>query len=218
MDVGWAQETSVGAATSAASPPMQFPEVVAGGTMSGPDLDRWSFSMASNLYPSELECDARTNAGHLLHLRPIRPDDAGSLRQFHSELSAHSVYLRFFFTHPRLSEAEIDRFTHVDYKDRLALIGEDGGRMIAVGRYERLPETTEAEVAFVVADEIQHQGVGSLLLARLADAAIANGLTCFVAQTLAENRGMIDVFLNSGFPVVTSHTEHGIVDIRFPIC
>jgi GNAT superfamily N-acetyltransferase len=152
----------------------------------------------------------------VLHLRPIRPDDGCRLRQFHEHLSAHSVYLRYFFTHPRLSPAEIDRFTHVDYVDRLALIGEDRDRIIAVGRYERLPGTTEAEVAFIVADEAQHQGIGSLLLARLAEAAVANGITVFVAQTLAENRPMINMFLKSGFPV-TSHSQYGTVDIRFPI-
>lgn len=180
------------------------------------NLDRRALSDQGDHYPSELECDVRTTTGHLLHLRPIRPDDGSRLRQFHGQLSAQSVYLRYFFTHPKLSEAEIDRFTHVDYVDRLALIGEERDRIIAVGRYERLPETTAAEVAFIVADETQHQGIGSLLLVRLADAAITNGITTFVAQALAVNHAMIDVFMKSGFPV-TSHTEYGIVDIRFPI-
>ena len=171
------------------------------------DLDR---------YPSQLTCDVVTGDGRAVHLRPIRPDDGSRLRQFHEHLSPRSVYLRYFFMHPRLSFTEVDRLTHVDYVDRLALIGEEGGRIVAVGRYERTPGTAEAEVAFVVEDEYQHQGLGSLLLARLADAALANGVTVFVAETLAENRGMIDVFLKSGFPVSTS-TEYGTVHVRFPI-
>ena len=36
------------------------------------------------------------------------------------------------------------------------------------------------------------------------------------AETLAENRAMIDVFLNSGFPV-TSTSSYGTVSVRFPI-
>jgi GNAT superfamily N-acetyltransferase len=184
--------------------------------MSTDDIDGWRTTHTGARYPSELVCDVRTGAGHMVHLRPIRPDDGCRLRQFHEHLSAHSVYLRYFFTHPRLSPEEVDRFTHVDYVDRLALIGEDRAHIIAVGRYERLPGTSQAEVAFIVADEAQHQGIGSLLLARLAQAAVANGITTFVAQTLAENRGMINVFLNSGFPV-TSHSEYGTVDVSFPI-
>ncbi len=167
-------------------------------------------------YPSELACEVRTTSGTVLRLRPIRPDDEYRLRQFHEHLSERSVYLRYFFLHPRLSTKEVDRFTHVDYVDRLALIAEDRGRIIAVGRYERIPDTTEAEVAFVVADEAQHQGIGTQLLAHLAEAAVANGITVFEAQTLAENRAMLDVFLNSGFPV-ESHCEYGTVHIRFPI-
>jgi GNAT superfamily N-acetyltransferase len=184
--------------------------------MSKDDAAGWNVTNPGDRYPSELVCEVRTSTGHTMQLRPIRPDDGCRLRQFHAHLSARSVYLRYFFTHPRLSPEEIDRFTRVDYVDRLALIGEDRDRIVAVGRYERLPGTTEAEVAFIVADDVQHQGIGSLLLARLANAAIANGITVFVAQTLAENRAMIDVFLKSGFPV-TSHSEGGTVDIRFPI-
>ncbi len=37
----------------------------------------------------------------------------------------------------------------------MALIAEDGDRLIAVGRYDRSPDQSDAEVAFVVADEYQ---------------------------------------------------------------
>ena len=89
--------------------------------------------------------------------------------------------------HPRLTAAEIDRFTHVDYRDRLALIVEHGGQLIAVGRYERIAGTTEAEVAFVVDDRYQHRGIATILLEELADSAWKHGIETFVAQTLIEN-------------------------------
>ena len=71
-------------------------------------------------------------------------------------------------------------------------------------------------MAFVVADDYQHRGLGTLLLQRLADAARVRGIETFTAQTLAENRDMIDVFMGCGFPVTTT-TEWGTVYIRFPI-
>jgi GNAT superfamily N-acetyltransferase len=107
-------------------------------------------------------------------------------------------------------------FTHIDCVDRLALVVEEDSRLVAVGRYERLPGTSDAEVAFVVTDAWQHRGIGALLLEHLALAALATGITTFVAQTLAENRDMLNVFGHSGFPV-TSTTEYGTVSIRFPI-
>jgi GNAT superfamily N-acetyltransferase len=167
-------------------------------------------------YPSELARDVETMGGLSVHLRPIRPDDAGRLTEFHQRLSSQSVYRRFFFMHLKLSVAETERFTHVDYVDRLALVAEHGGRLVAVGRYERLPGTADAEVAFVVADEFQHQGIGTMLLEHLAHAALKNGIAAFVAQTLSENHDMLDVFMNSGFHV-TSSREYGTVNVRFPI-
>ena len=149
-------------------------------------------------------------------MRPIRPEDSTRLMKFHEGLSSQSVYRRFFYMHPHLTSAEIERFTHVDYVDRLALVVVDGERLVAVGRYERIPETSEAEVAFVVADEFQHHGIGTLLLEHLADAAVTRGIATFVAQTLTENHDMLDVFMKSGFTVITS-SDYGTVNLRFSI-
>jgi GNAT superfamily N-acetyltransferase len=167
-------------------------------------------------YPSELASDIKTLDGTTVHVRPIRPDDMPALTTFHHHLSSQSVYRRFLYVHPTLSAVELERFTTVDYVDRMALVAEDNGELIAVGRYERIPGTAQAEVAFVVADHHQHRGIGMSLLEQLADHGWHNGITHFVAQTLAENRQMLGVFRDSGFPVTTSD-EHGTVSVEFPI-
>ncbi len=167
-------------------------------------------------YPAELESEERLRDGTPVRLRPIRPEDAGALTSFHDHLSSQTVYRRFFSAHPHLTGAEVERFTNVDYVDRLAFVVEIGAGLIGVGRYERNPGTAEAEVAFVVADDHQHRGVGTLLLERLADVAWNNGIGEFVAQTLADNREMVGVLVASGFPVRTS-SEHGTVSARFSI-
>jgi GNAT superfamily N-acetyltransferase len=110
----------------------------------------------------------------------------------------------------------VERFTCVDYVDRLALIAEIGDRMVAVARYDCAPGTLEAEVAFVVADDCQHHGIAPLLLESLADTAWRLGITTFVASTLMENREMLNVFTGSKFDVSTS-LESGVVDVRFNI-
>jgi GNAT superfamily N-acetyltransferase len=167
-------------------------------------------------YPWQLERDVTATDGLCFRVRAIRPDDAGRLVDFHRRLSAHSVYLRFFTFHPTLSAAEVARFTTVDYVDRLALVAAEGDRLIAVGRFDRVPGTTEAEVAFIVADEFQHHGIGALLLDELVNAARDRGIETLTAQTLAENRAMLDVFRHAGFPV-TSSIEFGTVNVHFPI-
>jgi hypothetical protein len=50
----------------------------------------------------------------------------------------------------------------------------------------------------------------------LADAAWRQGITVFVATTLMQNREMMGVFVDSGFPVTTM-AQNGVVDVRFPI-
>lgn len=160
--------------------------------------------------------DARIRTGEVVHLRPIRPEDRSGLVEFHEGLSSHSVYLRFFSFHPALTEREVDRFTSVDGRDRDALVVEGSGRLLGVGRYDRVPSTHDAEVAFVVADDHQGVGIGTLLADELARAASARGIDTFVAETLAENTGMLEVFFGLGFPV-TSSRARDVVRLRFPI-
>lgn len=167
-------------------------------------------------YPADLECDVTTMRGTTVHVRPICPDDAARLIAFHESLTPLSVYRRFFSFHATLSDSEVTRFTCVDYVDRLALIAEVDGRMIAVGRYDRLSGTADAEVAFVVADDFHHHGIATLLLELLAEAAWPCGITTFVASTLAENREMLSVFINSRFEVSTK-LDCGVVEVRFSI-
>jgi GNAT superfamily N-acetyltransferase len=164
----------------------------------------------------DLASAIRTRQGAILQLRPIRPDDGPGLIDFHATLSATSTFRRFFSVHPRLSPREVEHFTTVDYVNRLALVVEDEGRLVAVARYDRPPDSTEAEVAFVVADAYHDHGIATLLLEHLVDAALTTGITSFCALTLAENREMLGVFTASGFAVTTSHDD-GTVTVRFSI-
>ena len=76
-------------------------------------------------------------------------------------------------------------------------------------------EPTRAEVAFTIAPEYQSQGLGTLLLGQLAEAAAAVGITTFEATMLSENRRMLEVLRASGFPVV-AHYDWGNVEAEFP--
>jgi GNAT superfamily N-acetyltransferase len=167
-------------------------------------------------YPRALDREVSLSSGELVHLRPIYPGDAERLVAFHARLSSDSVYRRYFSFHPELSDNEVAWLTTVDYVDRLALIVEDDDQLLAVGRYDRVPGTDEAEVAFLVADEYQHRGMGMLLLHHLATAARRQGITTFTAETQANNRDMMGVFEGSGFDVSAS-LDAEIISVRFRI-
>jgi acyl-CoA synthetase (NDP forming)/RimJ/RimL family protein N-acetyltransferase len=168
-----------------------------------------------SVYPAHWEADVVLSDGATAHLRPIRPDDAQRLVEFYSRVSDESKYFRFFVPYPRLSNADVRRFTTVDYLDRVALILLSGEDLIAVARYERI-DAMQAEVAFLVEDAHQGRGVGSVMLEHLAQVARESGVRRFVAETLPQNHKMIAVFSDAGY-TLSSRIEDGVVHVEFEI-
>ena len=171
-------------------------------------------------YPAGWEADVVVSDGGVVHLRPIRPEDADAIVAFHGKLSERTRYLRYFGPYPRIPARDLHRFTHVDHRNRVALVAVLGEEIIGVGRYDRLGSTgadaADAEVAFVVADAHQGRGIGSVLLEHLAAAARERGIKRFVAEVLAENSRMVRVFTDAGYSAKYEY-DSGVVHLTFPI-
>ena len=166
-------------------------------------------------YPAEWEADVLLRDGHPVHLRPITPGDAERLREFHASLSGRTVYFRFFSVKPELTEHDVHYFTEVDYRDRVALIALDAGEMIGVGRFDVIGDGT-AEVAFVIRDDAQGRGLGSVLLEHLTAAAREVGVHRFVAEVLPDNVRMIATFREAGYEV-KQRREEDVLAVSFDI-
>ncbi|MDH4363021.1 MAG: GNAT family N-acetyltransferase [Acidimicrobiia bacterium] len=166
--------------------------------------------------PEHWSSDVVLADGTTAHIRPISRADGRALQAFHLALSDQSRYMRFFTAKPRLPDAMVEHFTTVDYHNQLTLVAEMGGRLAAVASYEREGDTDQAEVAFVVADEYQGRGLGTVLLEHLAADARERGITRFTAETLATNRQMLRVFRTAGFAEHT-HLDHGVVGVELLI-
>jgi GNAT superfamily N-acetyltransferase len=159
--------------------------------------------------------------GSAIAIRAIRPDDRERLLRHFNSLSEESRYFRFFGLKRKLSDADLDHFTRLDFVNHvgLAAVVVDSGeeRFIGVGRYiVREAERHRAEVAFAVLDDYQGRGVGTLLLEHLAAIAREQGISEFAAEVMGANTKMLEVFENSGFPVSESR-EPGVVHVEFPI-
>jgi acyl-CoA synthetase (NDP forming)/RimJ/RimL family protein N-acetyltransferase len=166
-------------------------------------------------YPVEWEADVVLRDGTVAHVRPIKPSDAEGLHRFHAGQSEESIYLRFFAPLKRLSDRDVHRFTHVDYRDRVALVVTMREDIIGVGRYDRIDDGT-AEVAFNISDHYQGKGIGSVLLEHLAAIAQEIGITHFTAEVLPQNRKMLQVFSDAGYEV-SRRIEDGVVQVDFDI-
>jgi acyl-CoA synthetase (NDP forming)/GNAT superfamily N-acetyltransferase len=165
--------------------------------------------------PAHWEADVALRDGRPVRIRPIRPDDAERLAAFHRSLSSETVYFRFFAPYPELTEKDVTRFTHVDNVDRVALVATVGGDLVGVSRYDRVDDS-DAEVAFVVRDDHQGRGLGSVLLEHLAAAARDRGVRRFVAEVLPNNRRMLATFEEAGYHP-SHHLEDGVVMLSFDI-
>ncbi|SEO38956.1 GNAT family N-acetyltransferase [Trujillonella endophytica] len=166
--------------------------------------------------PAHWEADIVAADGGTVHLRPIRPDDAEGLVGLMERSSDQTRYYRFFGPMKRLSERDLRRFTHVDHDNRVAFVLRLGDQLIGVGRYDRYPDTDDAEVAFLIEDAHQGRGLGSVLLEHLAAAALERGIKRFVAEVLAQNNRMVRVFLDAGYTPTRTY-EEGVVHLAFPI-
>lgn len=154
--------------------------------------------------------------GTTVQVRPIEPTDASALMAFHEGLSLESTRLRFFTPHPFLGAREVERFTSVDHDRREALVAIADDAIVAVARYDGLPDAVTAEVAFVVAEAWRGRGLASELLRRLADLAGQRGVEHLVADTLFENRAMASVFEHSGLPEHHS-IEQGVLHFEMEL-
>lgn len=154
-------------------------------------------------YPWTEERRERTISGAELLIRPARITDERALQELMYSLSDESCYRRFMTykkTHPH---EEMQYLVDLDYEQNMALVACVPGTEEIIGevRYDMVPATRLADVAFVVRDDWQGKGVGTLLMRRIREAAVARGIPGFQADVLATNKPMLDVFHESGLSV-----------------
>jgi acyl-CoA synthetase (NDP forming)/RimJ/RimL family protein N-acetyltransferase len=159
--------------------------------------------------------DAVLSNGGLVHLRPVTPDDLAGLRDLHDHASDRSMYLRYFALNREASEQHLRTLVEPTNRPGRALVACIGDTIVGVAAYERMHRES-AEVALLVADAQQHEGIGTLLLEHLADAARVEGIRTFVAEVLTQNSPMIGVFRHLGY-APEMHFDGGDIHVAFDL-
>ena len=116
--------------------------------------------------------------------------------------SMQSLQRRFFVPKKGFSEQEMAFFLNIDFDNHVALVAEideDGHPVIAGGGRYIVVQPGQAEIAFVVVDAYQGQGIGTILMRHLALLARDAGLKELVAEVLPENTAMLKLFKKFGF-------------------
>jgi acetate---CoA ligase (ADP-forming) len=164
-------------------------------------------------HPAEYESDLALRDGSTVDLRPLTPGDEDALADFLAGLSLRSRAFRFFSAgaDPRIAAR---RAAEMGYPESFGLVAVQDGHIVAHAMYAR-SRPDAVEVAFAVADELQGNGLGTILLDHISQIAAANGYPVLLAEVMPENHRMLEVFSESGIPVY-ARAEPGVVHVRLP--
>ncbi len=147
----------------------------------------------------------------LLYFRPLAPCDEKALQDFFYSHAPETVYARYLKEVDALPHAEALERVSVDYTKDMALAGFDSpepyGQMVCVGRY--LSSGDAAEMALVVREDFQQNGIGRFLVSTLIKAAHKHGLKKITASIGRTNLSMLNIVRNSGFTVENSSCVDG---------
>lgn len=128
--------------------------------------------------------------------------------KFHESLSDRTVYMRYFCSMSfvaRTRHERLVRICHSYSESELVLVAEPkdprtGERYIlGVGRFNKLQTNGEAEVAVLMSDQYQHNGLGTELVRQLIKVAQGQNLRCLVAEMLSDNLAIQNILRQLGF-------------------
>lgn len=159
--------------------------------------------------------------GQVIELRAIRPGDRDKLRAEFLKLSKATVRDRFFSIKLDLTPTELTYFTEVDFDHHVALVAElvsaERRQPAAVGRLVRKSgQPCHSEIAITVADTMQGQGIGKIMLKHLIDCARQLGIRQVDASVMADNTRMMKLIRHSGL-AFKSHLQDGINTISLSL-
>lgn len=173
--------------------------------------------VARATYPWAEQRQAQLADGREVLVRPVRVTDVEALQDLFYRLSDDSTYLRFMQHKRSHSHEEMLELVDLDYEHNMALVVVDpqsaAGDIIAMARYDVDPATRLADIAFVVRDDWQRRGVGTLLMKRMSEIARARGLAGFQADVLPSNKLMLGVFQESGLEM-RSELSGGVYGVK----
>ncbi len=143
--------------------------------------------------------------GQIVTIRAIRPEDGALILEIFPEIDPDSLYMRFFEPKREITEQQLRFFTEVDFINHVALvvIAEINGKpgVIGGGRYvayDHPARMRSAEIAFMVHDRYQGQGIATKIMKHLLVIARDHGIEQFEAEVLAQNAKMLAVFSRAG--------------------
>ena len=117
-----------------------------------------------------------------------------------------------------LSDAQLARFTQIDYDREMAFIAtrpnsEGVAETLAVGRVVADPDNISAEFAVTVRSDLKGMGLGRILMQKLIDYCRSRGTREIVGEALPQNSRITGLAKRMGFTVKSTGLE-GMREMR----
>ncbi|WP_062992209.1 GNAT family N-acetyltransferase [Nocardia anaemiae] len=144
-------------------------------------------------------------------IRRLAAEDAAAIRELHAEMDQRDSIFRFFTPAPKHLDKVADAIARDDSTHGAVGAFLDA-RLVGVANFVTLSGTRAAEVALVVAHDVQEHGIGTALLHQLAALARERRIERFVADVMPSNSKMMRLIIDADFPV-TAHREDGIARV-----
>ena len=168
------------------------------------------------LSEAELAVDVLLRNGGIAQLRPVQPFDEAALHALNARVSIRTRVRRYFSVSDRPGEWYVDKLMH-STQNGDALVAVVGGQIVALASFARLERDPSAgDLALLVDDDHQSEGLGALLLEHLAQVARNQGITAFFADVLFDNTPMLHLLAHSGF-ATRSHVSYGVTEVHIDL-
>jgi acetyltransferase len=172
-------------------------------------------------YPKKYEQLWTMRDGRQVLLRPIKPEDEPLWEEMFESFSEESIRYRFFQIIKDTPHETRVRYCNIDYDREIAIVPEltdkDGKRKIlGVVRVGIEPDGKAGEIAFIVADPWQCQGLGTKMVDYAIEIAKDMKLEKLYAIMLLDNLRAINLMKKMGFTITYSedNTVEGTLSLK----
>ncbi len=171
-------------------------------------------------YPKKYETLWKLKNGQEVLLRPIKPEDEPMWLEMFQSFSEESIRYRFFQLLKDTPHEVRVRYCNIDYDREIAIVAEldekNHKRILGVGRLSIEPDGKTGELAFIIGDQWQGQGLGTKIVDFVLEIAKEMHIAAIYAIMLPDNRRALNLTKKMGFKheYLADGTVKGTLDLR----
>jgi acyl-CoA hydrolase len=174
-----------------------------------------------SVYPEKYVKELVLKNGRKITVRPVKPSDERLIQELYYSLGNKDRYLRFFAARRSFRHELVQKLTIIDYSTNMILIGEDWEngekKIVASAAFIKTKSPSTAEISIVVNKKWRMNGLAKSLLKYLIDIGRELNYKYFSGTILLENKPMLHILHDVGYPLVSKEVSYGEVDFKFDI-